>query len=261
MEECHSTNKGARGAGPVGLVGKPPLTDATSHIRGARQGQTLTYQFLDDDRMAAMTYIAVKEPDQIGDPDWIRLGLQDEPGPHDQFPFSTRFHGNTPGQAVRAFERDYCYDRHFARQGDSYACDDLRTRYLCSGMGFVAVGSSKAKSRSVDGVTIKILPFGIDSISGLLGYFRYHYFKLALIAHFHRATLLNLEGRLAEAIDELRGDPGGTTEKFAQAISEEGPGAGEGFPQVSMQFLVHGGDRPDAGPGALRQVEREAAHS
>jgi hypothetical protein len=168
---------------------------------------TPCFTSLGDDRMGVMTYAAVNDPRQISDADWMRLATQDGRGTNDVFPASPQFYGVDSGEAIGAFQRDFCYDRHFSSSPEPPADESSHTtRYLCSGMGFVGVGSSKADSQTIAGRgPTPRRAFALDPVSGLLGYFRYHYFKLGLIVHFHRATLLTLEDRLAESVKEFQG--------------------------------------------------------
>ena len=66
----------------------------------------------------------------------------------------------------------------------------MRTRWLCSGYGFVVVGA--------DGD-----PYYTRQIQAN---FHHHYFRMGLIAHFHRASILILRDALADAIKLPAGD-------------------------------------------------------
>ncbi len=67
----------------------------------------------------------------------------------------------------------------------------MRTRWLCSGYGFVAVGAD-----------------GDSFYTGQIQEnFHHHYFRMGLIAHFHRASLLILRDALADATKLAAGGP------------------------------------------------------
>jgi hypothetical protein len=83
------------------------------------------------------------------------------------------------------FERRYCYDRHWSREGD-----EMNTRFICSGRILIAVGSARKTAF-------------VGTETGMLGQFRHQYFLLFLIAHFHRAALLMLSDRLVIALNDL----------------------------------------------------------
>ena len=72
---------------------------------------------------------------------------------------------------------------------------------MCSGYGFTVLGHD---GRGAD------YPFFTDEISGILFHFNHHYFKIDLIAHFHRASLLMFSDRLSEAVKVLESKASGS---------------------------------------------------
>ena len=219
-------SKGATLPGEVTATRNSANDDSSVGMEAAR----LRFLLLGDDRMGVMTYVAVENPQTIADGDWMRLTFADGASDNsERLPYSPYlFEPQCSDEKVFAnFSRDYTYDRFFhppsaAPNGQSthYKTDPhYQTRFLCSGMTFVAVGSSQAFVPKTDTGDLKLLdskaelsrdrfvgrPFFIDPVNGALGDFRYHYFKTALIAHFHRATLLNFEDELSAAVSGLIG--------------------------------------------------------
>lgn len=137
----------------------------------------IRYRQIEFHRMPLMAYIALDDPHVLTRGDFVRLGLAAVPGRHDVLPYSERH--------LLRFERRYCYDRHWSREGD-----EMNTRFICSGRILVAVGSARKATF-------------VDRETGMLGQFRHQYFLLFLIAHFHRAALLMLSDRLVIALNDL----------------------------------------------------------
>ena len=168
----------------------------------------LEFRQVQDERTPFMSRIAVKDPRLIKQADWMRLVGVDGPGSSDQYPVSPAF----PEDNFLS----YCYDRFWSQSDEEPACRYTHsTRWLCSGYAFVGVGSTELKP----GVAQATKPF-IESHGR--DHFRHHYFKLGLIAHFHRASLLSFERRLAEAVDSLRDGMHNQfkREEFEEAIQE-----------------------------------------
>lgn len=137
----------------------------------------IRYRQLEFHRMPLMAYIALDDPHVLTRGDFVRLGLAAAPGKPGVLPYSERH--------LQRFERRYCYDRHWSREGD-----EMNTRFLCSGRIPIAVGSARKAAF-------------VDSETGMRGQFRHQYFLLFLIAHFHRAALLMLSDRLVIALNDL----------------------------------------------------------
>ncbi len=135
---------------------------------------TLCYQQIMDERIPALSFVGVDDTSQITPGDYDRLTFFDAAGT-DDFPYDSGFLGNTRDR--------FTYDR-FAHYG---------TRYLFSGYGFSVVGNVG----KVDGYS-----FFRDVLEN---HFRHHYFKLGLLAHYLRASLLGFADELSEATKALRG--------------------------------------------------------
>jgi len=157
---------------------------------GQPQG-TLTYKQVEDERMQAMSYLAVRDPFQITRDHFVRLALYDSHGDEGSLPYSEEFLGD--------FERAYCYDRYWDRKGG------YSTRILCSGYGFTMIGDSA-------------WPLFVDKSHGLLAHFRHHYFQLGLIVHFQKASLLVLVDRLYHAVTALA--ESGSMERFRRLVQK-----------------------------------------
>jgi len=152
-------------------------------IRACSGKESLRYEQIEDHRIPIMSYFAVDDPRRISDGDWQRLALVDDPGRSDCSPYSPDF--------LRGDFQRFCYDRFWSPTGAPPAQDWHNTRWLCSGYAFVGVGDARSD-------------FFTDKVSGGRAHFRHHYFKLGLIAHFHRASLLSFEQRTAEAVESLQ---------------------------------------------------------
>ncbi len=135
------------------------------------------YRQIEYHRMPLAAYLAVDDPAQLSQADFIRLGLAAAPGGPEESPYSDHY--------LEGFEQRYCYDRYW-KPGSG----DMSTRFLCTGSTLLVIGNA-AQARFV------------DLESGILGQFRHQYFLLFLIAHFHRAALLMFSERLVHAINRL----------------------------------------------------------
>ena len=151
------------------------------------------YRQIEDERLPFMAYLSLNDPTQLSRGDFVRICFADEPGPSKRLPYAYGF--------LEHFERDYCYDRFWDTEM-RYAKDDpwavpaenwLTTRYLCCGYGFVMVGKHDSNTKH---------PFFTDEYGGALAHFRRHYFKMGLIAHYHRAALLSFSDALSQAVEK-----------------------------------------------------------
>lgn len=162
----------------------------------------LSYEHILDDRMPLLSYLAVDDPRRISDGDWLRLAVVDDSGDSDKYPYSPKF---LQKDALEGF----AYDRFWAMPEDRFG--NLRfqgTRWLCCGYGFTAVGHADDHH------------FFTHETSGARAHARYHYFKLNLIAHFHRASLLVFKKRLADAVEELQQGTSAREVRFKQFEEE-----------------------------------------
>lgn len=166
----------------------------------------LAYRQILDERIPVMSYLAVDDPQKLTEADFFRLTYCDSPGSHPSvFPYSV----GSPD--VREFPGKYVYDRFW---GPKYRDDDsvsfasraahswATTRYLCSGFAFSAVGASN------DGTFAE----------HIRRHMQHHYFKLGLIAHFGRATLLRFDDRLAYAVQKRDAQEPNSDAKFHQDV-------------------------------------------
>lgn len=170
-------------------------------------GFPLCFEHIQDDRAMLMSHIAVGDPaawkalaedEQQTRPrdvrrirmgDWLRLATVDDPGDSKRYPYSPAFFED-PANPLAGLT----YDRFWHPTGRPPGQDEFHsTRWLCCGYGFTAVGDAASG-------------FFNDEHSGALCHFRHHYFALAMIAQFHRSSLLNYKHRLAEAADAMLTD-------------------------------------------------------
>lgn len=152
---------------------EPQVLDQ-SHRQGAVRYRELEYQ-----RMPLMSYLALDDATRLTRGDLIRIGLASRPGDPQALPYSDKF--------LADFERCYCYDRYWEEAREHDFSD---TRFICNGHNFSMVGHAHE-------------PFFTDAERGMLGQFRHQYFLFFLIAHFHKAALLMLSNRLANALGRL----------------------------------------------------------
>ena len=165
-----------------------PLVPYRRKHEGIQQ-RWLAYRQILDERIPVMSYVAVDRTDRMREADFFRLTFCDSPGNHPGvFPYSI----GSPD--VKNFPGDFVYDRFWGQKfreevGGKWLKEQREgasewTRYLCCGFGFVAVGSQSSwMFREL-----------------IRKHMQHHYFKLGLIAHFGRASLLAFDDRLAYAV-------------------------------------------------------------
>lgn len=171
----------------------PLVPTQFEHAPGPKHSK-LHFELIEDERIPIMSFIAVGQPRSISTADWIRIAFADDEGDSQIFPYSPEFQS---GEMLRSV----AYDRfwHSTGEAKSGANKTLHhVRWLCCGYAFVGVGPSS------DDI------FFMNEHSGALTHFRHHYFALAMIAQFHRASLLRFKHELAEASDELLDAGGGS---------------------------------------------------
>ncbi|MFN9221476.1 MAG: hypothetical protein ACK6D6_05145 [Planctomyces sp.] len=154
----------------------------------------LKFRQLVDERLPLMAHISVDDPRQISEADWMRLAWLDEPGDSERMEYA-------PQLSREQFQR-VCYDRFWDPTGQSPAQEHIHTtRWLCTGYGFVGVGSGGF----------------FDTV--IRSHFRHHYFRLFLIAHFQKASLLAFADKLAMALGKL--DEGEYEDPVERAVFEQ----------------------------------------
>ena len=137
------------------------------------------------------------------------------------------------------FEQRYCYDQFWNEQRKGHP----GTRTMSCGHAFAMVGDARES-------------FFVDREGGLLGQFRHQYFLLFLIPHIHKATLLMLSDRMADALNRLDiRDP-----ESVKQLQADDPPAPRDLPALHAPLLVPRGVRPAAGARDLshdRQLPRQ----
>lgn len=139
------------------------------------EGQLSAHQF-GDDRCPTMSYLAVDNPRDISEGDWMRLCFADAPG-NSRLPYAKRF--------MSEFEQTYCYDRFWYDETESR---DAPSRILNCGYAFSYVGQANDSD------------FFANQTNGALPTFRHIHVTMGLIAHFQRAALLAASERLTEMV-------------------------------------------------------------
>jgi len=148
----------------------------------AQRPNRLSIKQIEDQRVPSMTYLAVPNPRDISEWDFARIAFYDSAGESSVGSYSDEY--------LRDWDKLSAYDRFWQRDvspGDPVVVNDhnetMRTRWLCSGYGFAVVGANDDK-------------FYKGQIAANFGH---HYFRMGLIAHFQRASLLTFRDQLAEA--------------------------------------------------------------
>lgn len=147
--------------------------------RPQRVDGALYFSQIQDERMPAMTFLAVDDPHSLTDGDQVRLCFLDGSG-NWILPYAKDF--------LAGFKERYCYDRFWQIEQDY-----MDSRIFCCGYAFAVLGRTSSE-------------FFTNADTGLLSHFRHHYLHLGLIAHLHRAVLLVFSDRLSEAVIQKNHD-------------------------------------------------------
>ena len=162
-------------------------------LHHSAEAGAIRYRQLEDHRMPFLAYLAVADTRMLTRGDFSRLALVTAAGEPDSLPYAE--------SSLARFEDVYCYDRY----GHASAGGGTGTRLITSGQAFIMVGNAGDK-------------FFVDRRSGMLVQLRHQYFLLYLIPHFHRASLLMLSDRLADALARLAIDSPESVRQFRRAI-------------------------------------------
>ncbi len=150
-----------------------PLVPDDSEEKGL-----IRYRQVEYARMPCLTYVAMDDARSLSRADFVRLGLVTAAGSSQVLPYSAHY--------LREFESRYCFDEYWDEQRSGRP----GTRFMTCGHAFAMVGDAAE-------------PFFVDRDGGLLGQFRHQYFLLFLIPHLHKAALLMLSDRMADALNRL----------------------------------------------------------
>ena len=179
---------------PAGMQVLRPATET------APTGTTF-WNHIVDDRLPAMTYLAVDDPLKISRGDWQRLCFADQAG-GSPLPYAAGFMAN--------FEADHCYDRFWYGDPHNDPVKEEPTRYLVAGYHFAVVG--RATSTNPD----KVEPSFFRNL--IANHFERHYYQMGLICHFQNAALLAFSDRLSHAVQQF--DLKHAQDKFRARINE-----------------------------------------
>ena len=151
-----------------------------------------------DERVPAMSFIAVKSEAGLSDGDrlraisrgdWMRLCFADSAG-SDPLPTSHHF--------MRNFEAEHCYDRFFPSEAATGS-----SRYLFCGYHFAIVGTG----------------WFTETVQEM--HFRRHYFQMALATTMEYASLLATSSRVTGAVRRFTTEePGPAGQRRLQAVME-----------------------------------------
>jgi hypothetical protein len=160
----------------------------------AEAAGTIPYRQIVPEQMAFVAFLAVAEPRRISRADWLRLGLVAPPGLPGRSPFGAGY--------LDDFESRCCFDRYWAPERRDAP---ITLRMICSGHVLLMVGDAADRAF-------------VDGNRGTLARFRHQYFVLALIVHFHRASLLVFRDRLVSAMSMLSNYAPETLRRFRREI-------------------------------------------
>jgi len=155
----------------------------------------IRYRQVEYGRMPMLAYLAMDEASLLTRGDFVRLGLVTAPGKSETLPYSATY--------LEGFEKRYCYDQFWNEQREGHP----GSRTMSCGHAFAMVGDARE-------------PFFVDKEGGLLGQFRHQYFLLFLIPHIHKATLLMLSDRMADALNRLDIHDAESVKRFKRIIRQ-----------------------------------------
>jgi hypothetical protein len=155
----------------------------------------IRYRQIEYARMPCLTYMAMDDVRLLTRADFVRLGLVTAAGASAVLPYSEHY--------LREFESRYCFDEYW----DEQRIGRPGTRFLSCGHAFAMVGDAGA-------------PFFVDRDGGMLGQFRHQYFLLFLIPHLHKAALLMLSDRMADALNRLDIRDADSVKQFKRTIRQ-----------------------------------------
>ena len=155
----------------------------------------IRYRQVEYGRMPVLAYLAMDDARLLTRGDFVRIALVTAPGASDTLPYSENY--------LAGFEHRYCHDQFWneARAGHP------GSRTMSCGHAFAMVGDARE-------------PFFVDKEGGLLGQFRHQYFLLFLIPHIHKATLLMLSDRMADALNRLDIRDAESVKRFKRIIRQ-----------------------------------------
>jgi hypothetical protein len=155
----------------------------------------IRYRQVEYGRMPLLAYLAMDDARTLTRGDFVRIALVTAPGAGDELPYSESY--------LAGFEHRYCHDQFWneARAGHP------GSRTMSCGHAFAMVGDARE-------------PFFVDRDGGLLGQFRHQYFLLFLIPHIHKATLLMLSDRMADALNRLDIHDAESVKRFKRIIRQ-----------------------------------------
>ncbi len=167
-----------------------PLVPDYSAEKGA-----IRYRQVEYGRMPLLAYLAMDDVRALTRGDFVRLGLVTAPGASQSLPYAASY--------IADFESRYCYDQYWneSREGRP------GSRTMCCGHALAMVGDAHD-------------PFFVDRDGGLLGQFRHQYFLLFLIPHIHKASLLMLGDRMADALNRLDIHDTESVKRFKRGIRQ-----------------------------------------
>ena len=155
----------------------------------------IRYRQVEYGRMPLLAYLAMDDVRALTRGDFVRLGLVTAPGASESLPYASSY--------IADFESRYCYDQYWNESRDGRP----GSRTMCCGHALAMIGDAHDA-------------FFVDRDGGLLGQFRHQYFLLFLIPHIHKATLLMLGDRMADALNRLDIHDMESVKRFKRAIRQ-----------------------------------------
>jgi hypothetical protein len=157
----------------------------------------IRYRQVEHGRMPLLAYLALDDARALTRGDCARLALVSAPGPSTTLPYSARY--------LEDFESRHCADALWDPQRDGHP----GTRMLSSGQAVAVIGDAHDASF-------------VDPDRGALAQFGHEHFVLFLLPHLHKAALLMLSDRLADAVRRLDRRDEESVQRCAALIDELG---------------------------------------
>jgi hypothetical protein len=186
----------------------------------------IRYRQVEHGRMPLLAYLALDDARALTRGDCARLGLVTAPGPSATLPYSARY--------LEHFEARHCADALWDPDRDGPA----GTRTLSSGHAVAIIGDAHE-------------PSFVDPDRGVLAQFGHEHFLLFLLPHLHKAVLLMLSDRMADAMRRLDRRELESVQRCAQLVDD----LGETFARFTQRGWF---DEASAEP-QLREVYRMTA--
>lgn len=166
----------------INLVRDARQTPLSSHwewlmqplVPAYKRGGTIKFYQIENKRIPLMSYMAFDDPHALSRGDMVRLGFAAKAGESESLPYSPKF--------LEDFESKHCYDRYW---DETQTHINMNTRYMFCNVAFTMICKYQ------------------DERTDLKQHFRHQFYQIAIVAHFHKAALLNMSNRFSRAVERL----------------------------------------------------------